>query len=395
MEATLTITDVAYRGMGVARLEDGRVVFVPHTLAGERVKARLTRLRTNYAAAILLEVLEPAAARLPPACPLADACPGCCYQHAAYAEEVRCKQRQFARFIARVGAPEGALEAPVAAPHPLAYRNKLVLHAQREGAHLRLGYVAGDNTTVLDVARCPLALDPLNARLAALRADTAYLAALDPQAPVTLRYTAADGALAWSGRPPPAAPWLTEQSVLGPLAVPRAGFFQVNPPVADALVSAVRERLRELRPARVLDLYGGVGVFALAAAQAGVPAVHGIEADAEAVRAATHNAAALGLTGVTLAAGQAGALARRALRSLAGGGAVIVDPPRRGLEPAVTAALATARPAHILYVACAPDMLARDVDRLRAAGYAVRSARLFDMFPRTPYFESLTWLERG
>ncbi len=402
----LDVVDTAYGGDGVAR-DGGKVVFVPGTLAGERVRARLVSDRKAFARAELLSVLTPSPDRVPPACPLAlrpaddpgapaPACPGCAYQHAAYAREVELKQRQFGDLLARLGGCDpGLADAPVPAPAPLGYRNKLVLRVQDGPDGRRLGYTAADRRTVIDLAACPLAHPALNALLARLRGTEGWLAGLPPNARVTLRFTGRDGAVHWVGAPSHRAPWLAEATPAGTLLVPRGAFFQVNPAAANLLVEAVTALLTRAAPDAVLDAYGGVGLFAFAALRAGIGRAVGIESDASAVAAARRNAGHLHLAGrVRFERGDAAAHLARASAALRPGRlAVVADPPRAGLSPAAVEALAAARPEELLYVSCAPDTLARDLKRLAAAGFAPRHARLFDLFPRTARFEALVRLQ--
>jgi 23S rRNA (uracil1939-C5)-methyltransferase len=393
-ERELDIADVAYGGRGVGR-DAGMAVFVPGALPGERVRVRLTARHTRFAEAELCDVLTPAPARRPPGCPLCDParppaqrCPGCRYQHVAYAEEVRIKERQLGALLARIGgfaAPP--LEPAFAAPEPLGYRNKLVLHA---GPGPVLGYVAEDNRSLVDVPDCPLAVSAIRVELARRRAEPDTLRRLPAGTAVTFRYTAHDGV---SVRPLDRArpDMLTESTVLGALWAPARSFFQVHRAVADALALCVRDALDPARDTTAVDLYGGVGLFAFAATQAGCARVYTADRDPAAVDAARRNAAALGLpvTGLVM---DARAGLRHAVRDAdPAHTAVIADPPRRGLEPDVLDTLLRLRPRRILMLSCAPDTLARDLKRL-ARGYTLESVRAFDMFPRTAAFECLAVL---
>ena len=113
VELELTIQDIGYRGRGVAR-DDARVIFVPGVIEGETVRARITHTHKRFADAELLEVVTPSPQRITPECPLAlrassdpDApgfpCVGCAYQHVAYEEEVRLKQKQLEELLRRMG----------------------------------------------------------------------------------------------------------------------------------------------------------------------------------------------------------------------------------------------------------------------------------------------------
>ncbi len=418
---TLTIQDVAYGGRGVGRLESGKVCFVPGTLPGETVRVRVMRERDDFAEARLHEVLAPSPFRIAPACPLAFAClsaannptsplshppfpgnhsppycPGCAYQHVAYEEEVRLKQQQLASLLSRqAGIDSSVLQPPVPAPQPLAYRNKLSLHVQKDGRDTRLGYFAEDNQTVLDVPACPLANPALNARLAELRNDASFLHGLRDGLTLTFRHTEREASVWWRGEARPTETWLTETTRLGPLAVPRGSFFQVNPLVADLLLGRIMDALQVCAPQTVIDLYCGVGLFALAAAKAGVPETIGVDVDGPGIAAAEHNARKLNLTGIRWKAATAQeALARLGPTMKTDSTALIVDPPRNGLGRDLVRDILQHPPRYLLYISCAPDTMARDVAWLGEGGYRPERSQLFDMFPRTTHFESLTILRR-
>ena len=189
---------------------------------------------------------------------------------------------------------------------------------------------------------------------------------------------------------------MTETTVLGKVQVPRTSFFQVNHGVADLLLSTVMGILKHTPAHTVIDLYCGVGVFALAAGMAGVPRIIGIDQDEKGIQAARQNAAEHKLNSVEFVALPATKGLKQTLRRVDPAGMLlIVDPPRLGLEKAAVELIARNRPSEIAYVSCAADTMARDVSLLAKAGYRVVSSRLFDMFPRTPHFESLTQLTIG
>ena len=390
----LEIDDVAYGGRGIAR-SSGKVIFVPGALPGERVRIRLARDRGNYAEADLEDVLHASPERVEPACPLAAAgCPGCAYQHASYAEELRLKQRQFESLLMRLGGLHpAACGPPAGAPSALAYRNKLVLHAGG-GDRPALGYYRADNTTILDVPRCPLAVEAISAEMRRARAESGFLARLRSRTAVTFRHTACDGALRWVGRPPRNAVWLKEDTVLGRISVPRASFFQVNAAVADVLLARVLQLLEASPLPHAVDLYCGAGVFALCAARAGKQRIVGVDNDAEAIEAASYNLRERG-GGVSLMPATAADALPEALRILDPSSTILVaDPPRQGLERGVMETVIRGKPGEIIYVSCAPDAMARDMARLQTGGYQVQSAGMLDMFPRTACFECVAHLVR-
>lgn len=398
----LKIEDVVYLGKGLAR-QDGKVVFVPGVLPDEVVKVRISRHGKNFSEAHLLEIVKASPSRIKPTCSLVmhagqrpnASCPGCVYQHAEYPAELALKQKQFLNLMQRMaGVDPSVCQSAVAAPRAMGYRNKITLHGAVSNNIPALGYYKDDNTTVLDVPSCPLARPEINELLNKTRADNKFANTVNDHMTATFRFTPKDGAVMWLGQRSESESWLTETTVLGDVKVPRGSFFQVNPAVADLLITYVIGLIKQVNPAAVIDLYCGVGMFALAAARAGVKDISGVEMDTHAITTATRNALKYGIEeGLEFKATTAQKGLKWALsKSEAGKTTVIVDPPRKGLEKEVVQRLVAAKPAGIIYVSCAADTMARDVKQLKAAGYSVRSARLFDMFPRTPYFESVTWL---
>ncbi len=408
-ELILTVTDVSFGGWGVGRAGN-LVVFVRDVLPGETIRARLRVPSRRFARADLLEIVTPAPTRIPSACPLADGpprrqtgcpvsafCPGCAYQHAAYETEIALKLQQLRTLLERHGgwtAPN--IHPPLASPVTLGYRNKITLHAQRDGRQVRLGYFMEDNRTVLDVPCCPLAAAPIQEALQALRKKPGFMEGLRDGLAVTFRHTDHDGALWWRGQAGPRAVWLSETTSLGLLAVPRDSFFQVNPKVGAFLLETFRAGLAETRPERVADLFCGAGVFALAAAQAGVLRVSGADTDGEAIRAAILNRERMGCAPVDFITASAAAAVRRLRATWPDRQtAVLVDPPRDGLGRNMIRLLSAWHPEWLFYVSCAADTLARDLVWLREGGYEPLHTRLLDMFPRTAHFESFTLLRHS
>ena len=392
----LTIEDVAYRGPGVARHE-GMVVFINRVAPGERVEAEITRSRKRYAEARLLRVIEASPDRIAPCAEIAPelSLPGCVYDFLDYPAEVDIKQRQLLGLLRHTPDLASLALAPFPAPHPLHYRNKIVLHVQRPGtAPARIGYVGEDNRTVIDLVACPLACDAINFAWEAQREHAGRTLA-DGQR-VTLRWTQADGVRSWVDDAPAEAPLLTEASAAGPIRVPLGGFYQVNPEVADALIRQVRDwsaaAAAEFGRHDLLDLYCGVGVFGLACATNATQRLIGLEQARGAVAAARLNERERKRTatfrGVRVEdAARTGFDGADLPQSL-----VIADPPRQGLDPVVVRTLGQGQAPHLFYVSCDPATLVRDLQRLQPFGYRLRAVRLFDMFPRTAHFETAVWL---
>ena len=417
----LTITSVAYLGSGIARTEEGMVVFVPGSLPGETVEATIVKRAKRFMVASVDEILEASPDRIKPDCRLPSGVqvPGCVYDHASYSCELRLKAAQLQDFLRPVSLGFATSANPVTSdnsanpvidanpvndvigvnpvngvnPLPLSswrpYRNKMVLHYRR-GA---LGYVGEDNQTIIDIAYCPLSLPQINYELARVRASEHFRNGDK----LTIRYTSLDGAVSWVNNPPPDLRHLREKTAIGPMLVPTDGFFQINPFVSRELVRQVMDWAKQGGEKEVLDLYCGVGVFALhAMLQAGFIKATGIESGRHAVAAAEENARAFGVApGATFICSDAVEAARQGffLRDLSHT-LVIVDPPRMGLGRPVSEALRDSGAPRIIYVSCDPATLTRDLRVILRGGYAIEAVRMFDMFPRTAHFETAVLLQR-
>ncbi len=396
------VEKVVFPGKGLARL-DGYVVFVPGVIEGERIRARITRSKKKYAEAVLEEVLKPSPARSEPVCPINDKCPGCCYQHTSYEREIDIKGKQFVNFLeheAGLNVPEG-IDA-VQSPSCTGYRNRITLHIAEGSNGTCLGYIGYDKQSVVEVQSCPLALPEINDFMASLLSDADFMSSLPRDGTVMLRHSPVSGTYYLVKekkrqsvvRAGISRKYIEEDTVMGPIKAPLKGFFQVNVSVLNMLLECVAGIVRDIEPASFVDVYCGSGLFSIAAASAGVANVLGIEADTSLVKAAELNCREKGLDNVTFLADSAGNVLGNALDCVDSSGTmVLVDPTRHGLERPVRDALISSRPKWVMYISCAPDKLARDLKPLAEAGYRIEKARLFDMFPRTPYFESATLLQ--
>lgn len=390
-ELTITITDIAYLGAGVGRHE-GCVVFVPKTCLGEEVRVRVLRRKKAFIQAKLCEVLKPAPERL--AEPLCYA-PVVTYAHMTYEGEIAMKQRQLENFLVRMANidPVTVLQPPVASPMDLHYRNKIVFHAGEQKGFRTLGYLGVDNTTVQDTAQCALACPEINTLITKLRGNDKFMKRLATEDKVTFRYTPKNGACYWVNQEVPNIV-LTEDTVLGELSVHAGGFFQINLAAANLLLEAFKTRFAdESVPKRtVIDLYCGVGLFSIAAAQAGAQHVLGIEHNSGAIASARKNAAAHKIHATFSCADTVSLKHEQLTKVPSTEMTLIVDPPREGLADDVIQTILSAPPKKLFYISCGPDTLMRDLKKLQAGGYHVDYVQLFDLFPRTPHFETLVEL---
>lgn len=401
---TLTISAIAFGGDGVARTEEGPVVFVPFTAVGDVIVAEITEQRRNFYRAELRELVEAGAGREEPRCPHFGNCGGCAYQHLDYATELAAKRRQFIDTLSRLGHfTDFPTPSPtVAAPQAYGYRNKMRLEPIRRlsnsgQTYVNYGYCQRDNQSYLIVKACPLAQDCLNELLPkAIGSAWGRQNAKRPKPyPLTLRVTSNGESQFYYGRAPTNIPWLREELAGEEFSVPLGSFWQVNPPVAEELLRCVADWTKD-SPARCLiDAYSGVGTFSIAMDDRFQYRVL-IESDEQAIAAAARNHELRQLkcrfqTGNTesqLPTVLAHVKTRETL--------LILDPPRGGCQPKVMDTLRKFPVAEIVYVSCNPATLARDLRLLCQDGlYAPVKSALFDMFPRTAHFESAVLLRHA
>ena len=161
------IEDVAFGGNGVARA-DGKAIFIPYTIDGEKVSARITREKKKFAEAELEAVLEPSPHRVTPECPYFGRCGGCSYQHIRYEHQLELKRRQVAETLRRIGKiSEISTQPMVPSPQSYSYRNRITVHCEN-GV---IGFYRRDEHKLLDIEICPISKPEVNEALRKLRAS--------------------------------------------------------------------------------------------------------------------------------------------------------------------------------------------------------------------------------
>jgi 23S rRNA (uracil1939-C5)-methyltransferase len=177
------------------------------------------------------------------------------------------------------------------------------------------------------------------------------------------------------------------------MVFPPGAFSQANPFTARRIYEHVRELAALQGKETVLDLYCGVGPISLYLAP-GARQVWAVDASAAAIAAAKQNARRNGRGNCRFVAGELGAILAQLWPTLGPVDLMVLNPPRKGVQAGVLNALVESSPPRLIYVSCEPNSLARDLDRLVAAGYRVASAQPFDMFPQTEEVETVVLLQR-
>ena len=358
----ITISDIAFGGEGVGRLEE-LVIFVPFVLIGEEVEVEITESKKRFARARLVRVVTPSPDRVAPECRYFGDCGGCQYQHMSYAAQLKAKYKQICDLFERVGnIPSNQIDQVIPCPNPYGYRNRIMIRSQwnakKQG--LEIGFIRADNRWVVDIDECRIAEPSLNEQILHVRKHPPHKGGIK----VVLRV-------------PPEA-W----------EVPKDSFFQNNFFLLPKLVETVRNCFQNGGSRFVVDVYCGVGFFGIELGDI-AESVVGVELDQLAIKAARRNAERHRLQNCEFVTGRAEdhlpALLERFDSTQT---TVVLDPPRTGCPPGLIALLRKIRPKQVIYISCHPATMARDLNIFCSEGvFELRRVIPLDMFPQTAHVE--------
>ena len=437
-ELEVRIEKIVAGGDGLARHE-GRVVFVPGSVPGERHRVRALREKADYVRAVSVEVLESSPDRRTPPCPYYESCGGCRLMHLRPEAQLEAKRLVLLEGIERATREPYDNPPPLHSAKDTFYRNRLRFHVAFVGNAPIAGFRRRESREIVDIDRCLLGTETLNRvweRIRNALAEDRRLAravvaveleeSVDQPGRIAARFlvSSIDGLRAFEegrreslvadlglvglvaavdedrGGGPGARSGLSyvEHRVSGfTLRQSVGSFFQSNRFLLEDLVSTVVAGSPEEEAARRgLDLFCGVGLFALPLSKR-LPNVLGVESHGLALDDARNNAeraVSEGSQRVRFLRGDASAYAARA--KLAATDVVILDPPRGGLSPVLIEALGKSPLRSFRYVSCDPPALSRDAVRLREHGFVFQRLELFDLFPNTHHFETFArFVRRG
>ena len=409
-ELELEVGDIAGGGGCVARAPDGRVVFVRHSLPGERVVATVTSTTSSFIRADATEVLQPSPDRVTPPCPSAGPgrCGGCDFQHVDPAAQRRLKASRVAEQLQRVAGVTRAVRVDhvLGDENGLGWRTRVRLGVDPSG---HLGFRRHRSHALELVDHCPIACGPVmetgtfagnwsgvDELEIIVAPDTGEsLIALDVHrnrnaAPVLPPVSAR---LVVNGRPQQRSGAVHTKVSGVTFRVTSGVFWQVHVGAADALARAVRAALGAGPGDDVVDLYAGAGLFSvLLADDVGVRgSVLAVERDRRACADAEHN----GHGRPQLRVRRASITPNLVERGIGRPDLVVLDPAREGAGKGVMAALnghaTTLR--RLVYVSCDPSSFSRDLRVLLDAHWSLTSLRAFDIFPMTEHVELVAVLE--
>ena len=400
----VVLNSLVYGGDALGRMPDGRAVFVPFALSGEKVRLQVVEEKRGHVRASLVELLEASPQRIAPRCPHFTLCGGCHYQHMAYAEQLKVKAAVLCEQLERIG---GLHDVPcnpaVASPLPWNYRNHIQFHQTAQGS---LGYQSARTNAVVPIREChlpesalnqvwpQLVLDPIpGLERVSLRLgmDEDIMLILESSDPAPLDFSVEElsisavhlgpgGALVLAGSQD-----LTIQVLDKQFQVSPASFFQVNTLQAAAMVQHLLQHLQLDSNSTLLDVYSGVGLFSAFLAPH-VGRLVGIENSPSACEDYAVNLDAYDHVELYEATAEDVLTNQQFLPDV-----IVVDPPRAGLGQRTLDGLLAQAAKAVAYISCDPSTLARDAKRLVAAGYLLKHITPFDLFPQTYHIESISF----
>lgn len=417
------------------------VVFVFGPLPQERARVRITAVKPKYAVGTMIALLARSRYRAKPFCPVFGQCGGCQVQHFSYPAQLAWKRSVVENALKRIGGFDGVkVRDPVGMISPRNYRNKMSLVVDHSANPPNLGFYKQRSHDVVPIEGCPIVeplLDEYIGHLNVMRNErdmepifndarhvVARTAKASNQTVLTITTAAQSANVAKQASSMvanlPGAVGVTnsfdlsgENVILGRKQSVAAGratieemihgvkyrisagsFFQVNTEIVARILSFMEPGLRESR--RIVDLYCGVGTFALFFAKLG-STVYGIEENRFAVTEAGENAELNGLSAqVRFKTAKVEEAVNRpeVMDELKAAEIVFLDPPRKGSDEQTLGAIAAAAVQNLWYLSCDPATLARDLKFLASKGYRLGVVQPFDMFPQTGHIETLVTLYR-
>ncbi|RXT04926.1 23S rRNA (uracil(1939)-C(5))-methyltransferase RlmD [Ammoniphilus sp. CFH 90114] len=443
-EIELEITGLTHEGDGVGKVE-GFTLFIPQALPGEKVLAKVLKVKKNFGFGKLVEVLEPSSHREAPPCPVYHQCGGCSLQHLAYDEQLRQKTVIVQDNLKRLGKIEHAkVHETLGMKDPWRYRNKAQVPMGEEEGGLIGGFYAQRSHRIINMESCLIQhekSDEIVNQVKKIASSLGIRAYNEETGEGLLRHVVVKVGfktgelmlvLITKSRKIPNKEELVNQltkqitglkslvlninakqtnvifgeetevlwgepyiyDYIGNVrfAISARSFYQVNPVQTEILYGKALEYADLTGNETVIDAYCGIGTISLFLAQK-AKKVYGVEIVPEAIADAKRNARLNAMENVEFAVGEAEKIIPWWYTQGIRADVVVVDPPRKGCDETLLETLIQMKPERIVYVSCNPSTLARDLQILEQGGYHTQEVQPVDMFPHTFHVESVAWLK--
>lgn len=423
---------------------EGMALFVPGALPGEKISCRVVKVQKRFAFGKLMEVLKESPSRQEPPCPVYARCGGCSAQHMNYEETLAFKRGQVKDCLSRIGGLDVDVPPVLGMAEPWHYRNKTALPVGGEAGKPLLGFYAPRSHDIINVKACPVARVELNGILEAVRGwmeeyrippyrEESHEGILRHVMARVSQRGEAMAVLVLNGDALPHSQELLNSLrekvpslaslcisilkartnvILGDnyqviwgkerledtlcglhFSLSPLSFFQINPEQTERLYQIALDYAQLTGTETVADLYCGAGTISLLLASH-AKHVTGVEAVEPAVMDARENAKRNSIQNASFHCGPAESVLPRLVREGLSPHVVVLDPPRKGVEPSVIEAIGAVAPKRVVYVSCNPATQARDAALLCAKGYCITKCQPVDMFCWTYGVENVLLMER-
>lgn len=452
----ITIEDIGVNGEGIGKI-DGYALFVKDAVIGDRIEAKITKAKKNYAYARLMKILEPSVDRVMPKCPVARQCGGCQIQELSYEKQLEFKEKKVRNNLERIGgfSPEflnQVMEPICGMDEPFYYRNKaqFPFGTDKEG-NIVTGFYAGRTHQIIPNTECALGVKQ-NKQILELILEfmnTYHVTAYNEETGegllrhALIRYGFKTGeimvCLVVNGDKIPHSEKLVDKLaeipgmtsitlnvnkertnvILGreikvlwgqgyitdyignvKYQISPLSFYQVNPVQTEKLYGLALDYADLKGEETVWDLYCGIGTISLFLAQK-AKQVYGVEIIPQAIEDAKNNAKINGIENAEFFVGKSEEVLpayyadyENEYGEKAHADVIVVDPPRKGCEESLLRTMVDMEPERIVYVSCDSATLARDLKVLCENGYEIQKVRAVDQFPMTVHVETVCLLQR-
>ena len=391
-KCTVEIEKAAHGGHFIARHE-GAVIFIRHAIPGEIVEVEITEAEKSFFRAEIRGVIEASNHRVQAPCQYArpGGCGGCDFQHIDYSHQRQLKSEVIAEQFARIAKTEINVEVEEVSTS-LHWRSRFAATTNHQG---ELGFKETRSNKVIPISHCPVLIPEIDFPSIAeesIGANSRIEVALSTQGERTIALSPIRSNRLEKN--PPVEIIEGRSALHYEVATPsgslkfqvsQGSFWQSNINAPATLVNAVRTFAQAREGDHILDLYGGVGLFAKSLIKdiGSTGRIDLVEASTTAIRDAQHNFR--DHQNVSVHRGDVA----RVISQFESADIVLLDPPRTGAGQSILSSIADMAPRSIIYIACDPAALARDTGYLRDFGYHLQSIRAFDLFPMTHHIESI------
>ena len=409
-ETHVKITDMAFGGDGLGRLDDGRVVFVPFTAPGDELEIALTQQKKTYCRGEVRQVISPGPERTEPQCSHFGTCGGCRWQHINYPAQLALKREMLVSELAKKSKNTDfdKITAQIEPSLPYGYRTSARVQVQRG----KIGFFQEKTNKIVPVSQCPVLSSRLRDLLTGLKtalAPTKFNGFLE----ITLDYDGRTGVSIHSeirtkiGLVERVKRYADTVVVHGSVDINDeilmngggfsyvpGEFVQKNNQINQAIKEYLEKLIRDgMRTDTFVELFAGSGNLTHLLAgmfRYGVAAESSHPAARLLFRNLSGKSVRIVETNLYKNPGRVlvrtAEITKRAGHPKAGPDLLIADPPRAGLKNWAKL-IRDMRPSNIILISCYPPVFAHDVSLIIDEGYTVKSIRPFDMFPQTAHFE--------